>query len=634
MKKQLLIVSVLACNFVNTNLFSQEKKEKIESLEEVVVTATKFETNKKNIGKIVYKITQETIENSRGKSIVDLLNDVPGVEINGNFSTRGQNLGYYIRGGRNRQVAILLDGVNVNDPSSFNGDFDLRQLDINQIERIEVLKGASSTLYGTGAATGVINIILKKASKNSFSGTFNSSVGTNSSSENNRFAADEISTNFNFNGTLGKLDYLFALNGNGSKGLSAAKNSGNKEFEEDVFSRQNMLLKLNYSVNNKFKIGILTSIDEFSTDFDGFDFDPISFASIPADKDNNLESFQKRFAVNADYSYSKGVLKLRTFYTDIKRTETPSNDFFKGEVLGFDIFNNYKFTNEISLLTGFTAQFQDMIQRTSFSTIEEGKGKQHFYDPYISINYNSSFGFNLNAGSRLNIHNEYGSNFVFNINPSYNFTINNNLIKVFTSYSTAFVTPTLSEIFTKLPSIGELLPEEDTTIEGGFDITLSEKFNINATYFYREETNKIGYDPTTFQTINDLGTFLARGFETEVNFKMNSKLSFLANYTHINRDENLLLKIPQNKFFIKADYKLTNSTFTSLSYRYVDETTDFGNVSLDAYNLVDFFINHSLLDGKVTFYGSITNIFNENFQEIAGFTTRGRNYSLGLNIKL
>ena len=634
MKKQLLIVSVLACNFVNTNLFSQEKKEKIESLEEVVVTATKFETNKKNIGKIVYKITQETIENSRGKSIVDLLNDVPGVEINGNFSTRGQNLGYYIRGGRNRQVAILLDGLNVNDPSSFNGDFDLRQLDINQIERIEVLKGASSTLYGTGAATGVINIILKKASKNSFSGTFNSSVGTNSSSENNRFAADEISTNFNFNGTLGKLDYLFALNGNGSKGLSAAEKIGNKEFEEDIFSRQNMLLKLNYSVNNKFKIGVLTSIDEFSTDFDGFDFDPISFASIPADKDNNLESFQKRFAVNADYSYSKGELKLRTFYTDIKRTETPSNDFFKGEVLGFDIFNNYKFTNEISLLTGFTAQFQDMIQRTSFSTIDEGKGKQHFYDPYISVNYNSSFGFNLNAGSRLNIHNEYGSNLVFNVNPSYNFTINNNLIKVFTSYSTAFVTPTLSEIFTKLPSIGELLPEEDITIEGGFDITLSEKFNINATYFYREETNKIGYDPTTFQTINDLGTFLARGFETEVNFKMNSKLSFLANYTHINRDENLLLKIPQNKFFIKADYKLTNSTFTSLSYRYVGETTDFGNVSLDAYNLVDFFINHSLLDGKVIFYGSITNIFNENFQEIAGFTTRGRNYSLGLNIKL
>ena len=68
----------------------------------IVLTATKFETNTKNVGKIVYKITQETIKNSAGKTVLDLLNDVPGVEINGNFSTKGQNLGYYIRGGRIR----------------------------------------------------------------------------------------------------------------------------------------------------------------------------------------------------------------------------------------------------------------------------------------------------------------------------------------------------------------------------------------------------------------------------------------------------------------------------------------------------------------------------------------------------
>ena len=121
MKKQFIIVGVLACSFLNTTLFSQKKetkKAKVEKLDEVVVTATKFATNKKNIGKVVYKITQETIANSQGKTVIDLLNDVPGVEINGNFSTKGQNLGYYIRGGRNRQVAILIDGVNVNDPSS------------------------------------------------------------------------------------------------------------------------------------------------------------------------------------------------------------------------------------------------------------------------------------------------------------------------------------------------------------------------------------------------------------------------------------------------------------------------------------------------------------------------------------
>ena len=99
------------------------------------------------------------------------------------------------------------------------------------------------------------------------------------------------------------------------------------------------------------------------------------------------------------------------------------------------------------------------------------------------------------------------------------------------------------------------------------------------------------------------------------------------------RLESLLLKIPQNKFFVKADFHLLTSTFTSLSYRFVDATKDFGNVALPSYNLVDFFVNHSMLADTVTFYGSVTNIFNEDFQEIAGYTTRGRNYNIGLRLQ-
>jgi len=636
MKKQFVIVSALACLFVSKNSFSQTKKEKAESLDEIIITATKFETNKKNIGKIVYKITQETIKNSAGKTVIDLLNDVPGVEINGNFSTKGQNLGYYIRGGRNRQVAVLIDGVNVNDPSSFGGDFDLRQIDIQQIESIEVLKGAASTLYGSGAATGVINIILKKASKKNFNGTFSTSMGSNSSSKNNSLTAEEFTTNFNFNGTLGKIDYLLALNANGSGGLSAAESLDlNNPFKEDIFARQNVLLNLNYSINEKLKFGFSASIDEFSTDFDGFDFNPVTFESFPADKNNNLTSTQKRGGFNLEYTYEKGSLKLRTFVTNINRHETPSNDFFYGKVLGFDIFNHYKYSNEFSILAGITSQFQDMKQETSFSQIEKGAGKQHFFDPYVSLNYFSDFGFTFSAGSRLNIHSEYGENVVFNINPAYNFNLTKiSKAKVFTSYSTAFVTPTLSEIFTKLPSIDELLPEEDITIETGFELIFSPKFSVNSTFFYREETNKIGYDSTTFQTINDIGTFFARGIESEIAYKPFKNTNVLANFTHINRAENLLLKIPKNTFFMKVDYQLFPETFTAISYRFVDETKDFGNVVLPSYNLVDIFINHQLLNGKVMFFGNITNIFNENFQEIAGFTTRGRNYNLGLKINL
>ena len=634
MKKQILFVGALACSFVSTTLFAQEeKKEKVEFLEEVVVTATKFETNTKNVGKIIYTITQETIKNNAGKTISDLLNEIPGVEINGNFSTKGQNLGYYIRGGRNRQVAILINGVAVNDPSSFNGDFDLRQIDINQIERIEVLKGASSTLYGTGAATGVINILLKKASKKEFAATFTSSIGTNTSSEDTRFAGDTYMTSLNMNGTLKNVDYLLALSANSSNGLSAAESTTNTLFEEDAFTRKNVLLNLNFHINNQLKIGVNSSYNQFFTDFDGTDYDPVTYEATPADRDNRLKSVQKRFGVHADYKYAKGMLKVRTFFTGIQRNETPSEDYFKGEVYGLDVFNYYNINSKYSFLVGFTAQSQDMLQQTAYSAIEKGSGKQHFYDPYVSFNYNSNVGFHLNAGTRLNIHSEYNQNVVFNVNPSYNFRFLDSDAKIFASYSTAFVTPTLSEIFTKLPSIDALLPEEDVTIEGGFELLFSKKLVLNATYFHREETNKIGYDPISYQTINDFGTFSAKGVETEITFKASDKMQLSANYTFIDRDESLLLKIPQNKFFVKAAYHLLTDTFTSLSYRFVDATKDFGNVALPSYQLVDFFVNHQLLEDTVTFYGSVTNLFNEDFQEIAGYTTRGRNYNIGLRLQ-
>lgn len=637
MKKQLLIVSALAYLCFNAKVSAQET-EKNEDLNEVVVTATKVSTNKKNVGKIVYQITSETIAASPGKTIVDFLNDVPGVEINGNYSTQGQNLGYYIRGGRNRQVAILIDGINVNDPSSFNGDFDLRQIDINQVEKIEVLKGASSTLYGTGAATGVINVILKKSSDNSFNGSYTASFGSNRPSNNQKIAADNFSTGFNFNGKVNKVDYLLGLNTSSSSGLSASENiNENVINREDKFYRQNALLKLGFNASNKLRFGVFGSFNEYGTEYDGAIYDPVTFVGTQVDMENNLKSHQRRAGFTTDFSYKKGELKVNAFTTNINRTTSPSGDSYKGEVYGFDVYNNYKFGYGISLLTGITAQYQDMLQQTSYSVIEEGAGKQHFYDPYISVNYNSTYGFNLNTGARLNMHNEYGNNLVFNVNPSYNFNFNGDQnLKIFASYSTAFITPTLSEIFTKLPSIEELEPEENITIEGGFEIDLLENLSLNATYFYREETNKIGYfyDSATFQsfTVNDLGTFLARGLETELSYNIIKPLDLILNYSFIDRDESLLLKIPQHKFGARVNYKFLPSSTFNLAYKYVSDTEDFGGVALSSYNVVDLFLTHSILKGKVDLFGGLTNILNEDYQEIAGFSTRGRNFNLGLKI--
>ncbi len=624
MKKQLLIVGAIAMSFASTKITAQEQ-EKSEKLDEVVVTATKIKTSKKNIGKVVYKLTSKQIEERQGKSLVEILNEVPGVEINGNQSNRGQNLGVYIRGGRNKQVAVLIDGVNVNDPSSIAGDFDLRQLDLNQIESIEVLKGASSVLYGSGAATGVINIILKKSSKKEFEGTFTTSFGSNRSAEHTKVAVDELQANFNFNGIVGKVDYLLGLNANSSSGLSAIESlDENNPNQEDKFYRQNALLRLGYNVTKKLRIGIEGSFNTFNNEFD---------SSFPAgDADFYANTKQDRAVFSTDYSYAKGQLKARAFFTDIDRE---SNSFggslFNGEVKGFEVFNSYRVANELSVITGITAQYQDMLQEASFSNIGKGTAKQHFYDPYVSANY-SREGFNLNAGVRMNIHNEYGNHFVYNVNPSYNFEVlEEKNLKLFASYGTAFIAPTLSEIFNKADSVDQLQPEEDYTVEGGFEFDILDNLSINATYFYREETDKVVWNNGRY--LNNLGTFNLKGIETNVVYNPTKELTILADYTYININGGTsLINLPKQKFGLRANYQVAPKTFTSVSYRFTGERETFGS-TLDSYSLVDLFVNHKIMKDKITLFGSLTNVLNENFQDVNAYTARGRNFNLGLKVQ-
>lgn len=621
MNKQLLIVGAIASLFASTKIIAQEQ-EKTENLDEVVVTATKTKMNKKNIGKIVYKLTSKEIEERQGKSLTQLLNEIPGIEINGAQSNRGQNLGVYIRGGRNKQTAVLIDGINVNDPSSIAGDFDLRQLDLNQIESIEVLKGASSVLYGSGAAAGVINIILKKGSQKEFEGTFTTSLGSNRSAEHTKIAGDELQANFNFKGKIDKVTYLLGLNSNSSSGLSAIESLNSTANKEDKFYRQNALLKIGYEINNKVKVGIQGSFNKFNNEFD---------SSYPAeDADFFSESKQNRAVFTTDFSYAKGELKARGFYTEIDRE---SNSFggsiYQGEVKGFDVFNNYRVSNQFSFLTGITGQYQDMLQD---GVIEKGTAKQSFYDPYVSLNYNSDFGFNINGGVRMNIHNEYGNHFVYNVNPSYNLKVlEDKNLKLFASYGTAFITPTLTEIFNKADSVDELTPEKDFTIEGGFEFDVLDNVTLNATYFYREETDKVVWNAGKY--LNNIGTFNLKGIEAGITYNPLKQLSFSADYTYTNIDGGVsVINLPKQKFGANINYQLASKTFVSATYRFTGERETFGGL-LDSYSVVDFFINHKVLKDKVTFFGSVTNLLNDNFQDVSAYTARGRNYNLGLKVK-
>ena len=181
---------------------------KIQQLDEVVITDSKFKLKRENSGKVITKITQQDLQHSQGKTIAQIVNETVGIEINGTKSNAGQNLAYFVRGGRNRQVLILIDGISVTDASQIANDYDLRLLNADQVESIEILKGASSTLYGSGAATAVINIKLKEASKKAISANFKSVLGSNQSQDENNYAIENFMNSISVNGTLNDFNYL------------------------------------------------------------------------------------------------------------------------------------------------------------------------------------------------------------------------------------------------------------------------------------------------------------------------------------------------------------------------------------------------------------------------------------------
>ena len=203
--------------------------ENIETLDEVVIIDSKFNLPRENSGKVETKISAEELEKSRGQSLPEVINRVSGIEIGGTRGNEGQNLGYYVRGGRNRQVVILVDGIQVNDPSSIANDFDLRLLPLSQIASVEIIKGASSTLYGSGAGAAVISIQTKDPASDKLAFQWESTVGTNQSQEDQEYSPAEVQNTITIGGNLKKWEYQTRFSHRYSDNLSAVSPASEEE---------------------------------------------------------------------------------------------------------------------------------------------------------------------------------------------------------------------------------------------------------------------------------------------------------------------------------------------------------------------------------------------------------------------
>jgi vitamin B12 transporter len=642
------IVRISALFVLMTNCVFAQQKDSIASkteLDEVVISDSKFALAKEKSGKVITKITSADLKMKEGQSVATILNQVAGVEINGGQSAAGKNLGYYIRGGKSSQVLILIDGIPVTDASGISLEYDLRLLPAEQVESIEIMKGASSTLYGTGAATGVINISLKKSSKKAIQGNGYWNLGTYNTASSSKKKPQDYNQGFSVNGNVKKLNYFASLNSTETTGMSQiASPNENVNYEEDRFSRINYLGKIGYKATDQLTLDFFGNYDKIDNDYDG-GFDNTGTNDVTQ---NHSKSEQSRFGFLPKFKYNKGELVLNSSFNQISRSYNEFDSYsgtvglsqYDSRSVNVDGYNKYEFSKSLFLVTGAQYQFHDMNSETPYGGVARESAKFNMIDPYVTGVYTSEFGLNVNAGARLNIHSIYGNQLVYNLNPSFDFKAFP--MKVLASYSTAFVTPSLYQLYSPYGNTA-LTPEKNTTVEAGFETKLLDKKIIfSVVGFYREQENFIGYS-SAYKYINIEGTNKAKGVETEITFAVSDKLKWISNYTFTQVDKALDRLIPKHKVNSSLDYQIFPRTTFNVNYQYVDGRNDaffdgntYGtqNVVLGSYQLVNASLNYELVKNRLTVFGGATNILNEEFVENVGYNTLGRNFKLGLNIKL
>jgi len=589
-------------------------------LDEVVVTDSRFALKRSQSGKTVVKIKQEEIQQFSGLGLGILLSTHLGIDVIGKNLYSGHNPSTIsIRGGRNRQVLILIDGVRVSDPSRIDNDFDINTLSIEMIESIEIVKGAASSLYGSSAATGVINITTKKAG-DSFRLMAKKTWGTEQVPNQalDRFNAGNHL--IHLSGTQSGIGINLAYSERYSDGMTAVVGK-----EPDPFNKVNFNVGISGQLIPKLKWKLDWNKDEIEADYDnGFPLEQADFY---------YSTILDRFSLNTHYDYNGGSLNLNTGFQQNKRKFQSTYPLvYESDNLNIDLFNKYIFNNNFYTIVGFQYQKATMIADYNSEVTQS--------DFYVNAVYLDTSGFNLNLGMRYNHHNAYDGHWTYSLNPFYSFDLNTDYqMKILTSYSKAFIAPGLYQLYDPFYGNSDLLPENNVSFELGSEIR-SNQNTLSAVYFNRKEDPTLIFGPAVEnypygRYANSDKKISYSGLELAYGFELFDSVKTRLNYIYTETTDGDLRGIPKHAINGVMDFPLSNQTHLNLLGQYTGERIANDNTTLlEAYSLFTVQLKYRLKKNNANLFLSVYNLFDTEYVVIPQYASRGRNVLVGISINL
>jgi vitamin B12 transporter len=605
---------------------------------EVVVSASRVPLPAQEVGSAVSVVDGADIERRQVRALSDVLREVPGLTVN-RSGPIGSLTQVRIRGAEGNQTLVLIDGMEVNDPSG-PSEFNFGNLLASDVERVEVLRGPQSALYGSDAIGGVINIITRRGAGPATAGL---------SVEGGSFRTGQASANLRGGGA--SYHYAFGITGFSSDGVSIApKDEGNSE--QDGHENRTYGARIGFTPLPDLEIDLTGRYIDSQTDSDR----QPAVAGIVRTVDGDVvsDTQQRTGRIQASYSLFDGAWTHQVGAgLNEEKADTRTNGAVTFEADG----KKARYDYQTSVFFG-TPDFEDarhtvslqaereddsQVTRSAFSSTDLDLTNYGYAGEYRIALWDRLF---LSGGAR------HDDNDIFKDANTWRATAawlhDATSSRLHTSYGTGVKNPTLFEVFGSTANFTgnpNLTPERSRGWDVGVEQSLlGDRAVIDVTYFNNRITDLIQGSGNT--AVNLAGTSRIDGIEVSASVEMAPDLRLTGQYTWTDGEDangTELVRRARHLASVNLSYRFLEgraSVDLGFDYNGKQDDTQFSNffasrrnVTLDDFTLVDVAASYAITD-KVELFGRVENLLDEDYQQVLGFDNPGIGAVIGVRTRL